>query len=344
MVTTGTNDDSFRLVPHFPLAVLRTILEQQERTTIQETALFDELVSHGVPPLVNPKFFAYILGISPKLIYAMAHVPTRYYRTFAIPKRTGGTRTISSPRVFLKTVQKWLLINVLYRRSLPNYVTGFIPQKSILDNATFHVGKEQLVRMDIEDFFPSIGLGEVEHIFRSFGYKPDVVNLLSRLCLLNGQLPQGAPTSPYLANLVFLPCDEKIQGLATARDITYSRYADDLTFSRGVAFDSDFILNVEKFIGAAGFRINRAKFMRVGKGQRHTTTGFVVNEKVHPSRTFRRRLRAKFHQAADDPNAFQKDYHRMQGWAAYVNMYDKELGQTYLAIAQKIPRPSSRER
>ncbi len=344
MVTTGTNDDSFKLVPHFPIAVLRKTLEQKERTTPQEIELFDEFVTRGVPPLVNPKLFAYILGISPKLIYAMVHVPARYYRTFAIPKRTGGTRTISSPRVFLKVVQKWLLINVLYRRSLPNYVTGFTPQKSILDNATLHVRKQYLVRIDIENFFPSIGLGEVERVFQSFGYKADVVNILSRLTLLNGELPQGAPTSPYLANLVFLPSDEILQALASERNITYSRYADDLTFSSDVPFDGNFLLNIEKVIEGAGFSINRAKFMKVGKGQRHITTGFVVNEKVHPSRTFRRRLRAKFHQADENPKAFQKDYYRMQGWAAYVNMYDKELGQSYLATAQKIPRPSSRKK
>ena len=343
MVTTGTNDDSFKLVPHFPIPVLRTILEQQERTTKDDTALFDYLVSSGVPPLVNPKFFAYILGISPKLIYAMAHVSRRYYRTFAIPKRTGGTRTISSPRVFLKTVQRWLLINVLYRRTLPEYVTGFTPRKSILNNAIFHVGKDHLVRIDIENFFPSIGLGEVEGVFRSFGYRPDVVNLLSRLSLLDGELPQGAPTSPYLANLVFLPSDEKIYDLATQQNITYSRYADDLTFSSTSPFDDNFLLRVENIITQAGLSINRAKFMKVGKGQRHTTTGFVVNEKVHPSRVFRRRLRAKFDQADKDPKAFQKDYYRMQGWAAYVNMYDKPLGQTYLAIAKKIPPPSPRK-
>jgi RNA-directed DNA polymerase len=343
MVTTGTNDDSLKLVPHFPIAVLRIILEQQEHTTTQDIAFFDELIGRGIPPLVNPKFFAYILGVSPKLIYAMVHVPSRYYRTFAIPKRTGGTRTISSPRVFLKAIQKWLMINVLYKRSLPGHVTGFTPHKSILDNATFHVGKQHLVRIDIEDFFPSIGLGEVETIFRSFGYKQEVVNLLSRLTLLNGELPQGAPTSPYLANLVFLPSDETIEALATERNITYSRYADDLTFSSDEPFDGDFLLRIENVIGGAGFRINREKFLKVGKGQRHITTGFVVNEKVHPSRTFRRRLRAKFHEAADDPQAFQKDYHRMQGWAAYVNMYDKELGQSYLAIARKIPQPSSRK-
>jgi len=343
MITTGTNDDSVKLVPHFPIAALRAIFEQQKHTSNQDIALFDELVSRGVPPLVNPKFFAYILGVSPKLIYAMAHVPPRYYRTFAIPKRTGGTRTIAAPRVFLKTVQKWLLINVLYKRSLPDYVTGFTPRKSILENAAFHVGKQHLVRIDIEDFFPSIGQGEVEPVFQSFGYKPNVVNLLSRLALLDGELPQGAPTSPYLANLVFLPSDEAIQILATERNITYSRYADDLTFSSEAPFDSDFLLRIEKVIEGAGFSINRAKFLKVGKGQRHITTGFVVNEKVHPSRTFRRRLRAKFHQAADDPQAFRRDYHRMQGWAAYVNMYDKELGQRYLAIAKKIPRPSSRK-
>jgi len=344
MVTTGTNDESLKLVPHFPIAVLRTILEQQKHTTNQDIELFNELVSRGVPPLVNPKFFAYILGVSPKLIYAMAHVPSRYYRTFAIPKRTGGTRTIAAPRVFLKTVQKWLLINVLYKRSLPDYVTGFTPQKGILENAAFHVGKQHLVRIDIEDFFPSIGPAQVETIFRSFGYKPDVVNLLSRLTLLNGELPQGGPTSPYLANLVFFPSDETIQTLATERNITYSRYADDLTLSSDKPFDGDFLLRIEKVIEGARFSINRAKFLKVGKGQRHITTGFVVNEKAHPSRTFRRRLRAKFHQAADDPLVFQKDYHRMQGWAAYVNMYDKELGQSYLAIAQKIPRPPSRKK
>src|ERR1700758_2420222 len=99
MVTTGINDEGVELVPHFPLALLRKILERQNHGATPDTKLFDDLVRHGVPPVVNPKFFAYMLGVSPKLLYAMAHVPDRYYRKFTIPKRTGGARTISSPRV-----------------------------------------------------------------------------------------------------------------------------------------------------------------------------------------------------------------------------------------------------
>ena len=111
---------------------------------------------------------------------------------------------------------------------------------------------------------------------------------------------------------------------------TYSRYADDLTFSSDEPFTADFLGSIEKTIMDAGFRINRNKFLKVGKGQRHITTGFVVNEKVHPLRTFRKRLRAKFYEAEKDPKVFQKDHFRMQGWAAYVNMYDTELGKKYL--------------
>jgi RNA-directed DNA polymerase len=341
MVTTGINDDGIRLVPHFPLALLRKLLERQDPVGLPDTERFDSLVRRGIPPIVNPKLFAYMLGVSPKLLYAMAHVPDRYYRRFAIPKRTGGARTISSPRVFLKTVQKWILINILYRRSMPEYVTGFVRGKGILQNAKFHLAKTHLARVDIADFFPSIGPPKVRGVLESFGYNSDVVNLLTRLTTLNAELPQGAPTSPYLANLVFLPCDEAIQKMARERNVVYSRYADDLIFSSDVAFSGDFLRGIEGLIANAGFRINQAKSLKVGKGQRHIVTGFVVNQKVHPPRALRRCLRAKFHQAERDPKAFKKDYHRMQGWAAYVNMYDEKLGQTYLAIAEKIPKPSA---
>jgi RNA-directed DNA polymerase len=338
MVTTGIGDERLKLVPHFPIAVLREILGRTDRATHEEIELFDEFVTRGLPPLVNPKILAYILGISPKLIYAMAHLPNKYYRNFSIPKRSGGKRTISSPRVFLKVVQKWILINILYKRPVQDFVTGFVPGKGTLDNAAFHVGKDHVVRMDIEDFFPSVRYASVKQVFQAFGFKPDVVSVLSRLTVLDGKLPQGAPTSPCLANLVFSTADEAIQNLALGKNVTYSRYADDLTFSSNAPFDAEFLASVEKVVEDSGFKMNRAKFVRVGRGQRHATTGFVVNEKLHPSRGFRKRLRAKFHRASQDPASFQKERHRMQGWAAYVNMYDKILGREYLLIAQKIPR------
>jgi retron-type reverse transcriptase len=298
--------------------------------------LLDSLLERDVPPLIATEVLSLILGVSHKLLWAMASVPERYYRRFQIPKRNGGSREIATPRVFLKVVQRWILVNILYRRLLPLVVTGFAPGRGLLANASFHVGRRYLAKIDIQDFFPSIGFRQVESVYRGFGFPHKVILLLTGLSLLDGRLPQGAPTSPQLANLVFLPCDGQIVALAQHHGVGYSRYADDLTFSSDDPISPDFIAHVIKLIEDHSFTINRRKLRSSGPGQRLMTTGMVVNVTAHPMRRLRRQLRARFHQAEISPAQFIEQAHQLLGWAAYVNMYDTDLGSKYLSTAKSV--------
>jgi len=346
--TTGSEQPGFELVPPYPLATLVEAVLSEFATTEDERSRVEELLSRKLPPLLNGDVLALALGVTPKLIYAMAHVPDRYYRTFELPKKSGGTRKIATPKVFLKVVQRWILYNILYKRELPEYVTGFVEQRGILVNARRHVGKRYLVRFDIQNFFPSIRLNRVRGVYADFGFPPDVAHLLARLSCLRGVLPQGAPTSPYVANLAFLPCDVQIATEAGVKQIAYSRYADDLTFSSDAPIRPAFLRAVEKIIREAGFRFNAEKSFRAGPGQRLFTVGMVVNEKAQPLRTLRRKLRARFHQASLHPISFSETANELLGWAAYVNMYDPPLGAEYLNIARRVlfltPRSSQPRR
>jgi RNA-directed DNA polymerase len=335
MVTTGT-DVAPALTPPFPIDEL----VQSQRKAIfrkksEETA-YRDLLAAGLPPIANVRIFSLIIGVSPKLLYAMAHAPANYYREFTIPKRKGGVRQIATPRVFLKTVQKWILLNILYRESLPAYITGFVRKRGTLSNGRLHQGHSYLSKMDLQDFFPSIGYTKVFGVYKQFGFPEDVAKLLSGLSVLKGRLPQGAPTSPYLANLVFLPSDLKIEARAQSLGITYSRYADDLTFSSDKYIRPEFLNHVWTIVKRAGFTVNRKKTTQSGPGQRLMTTGLIVNKKAHPLRRLRRQLRAMFHQAANHPGRYKKSAHTLMGYAAYVHVYDTSLGDKYLKIARTI--------
>lgn len=332
--TTGKKEPP--AIPPAPYLELLVSFVSQIHLFESEIQQYRSLCARGLPPLVRTLILATLLGTSPKLLSAMALFPDRYYRSYVIFKRTGGTRQIDAPRVFLKTVQRWILFNILYMRPLPPYVTGFVPGRSLLDNGAAHLGSKYMIKMDLSDFFPSVNTEHVKGVYASFGYPERVANFLSRLTTLNNCLPQGAPTSPYLANLVFLHCDKKIHRICTRFGVRYSRYADDLTFSSDTPMKAVFLKNVQNTIKQSGFRINREKFRRWRPGQRLITTGMVVHEKVQPTRQLRRRLRAMFHQAKLRRRRSIADLSKLQGWAAFVNMYNRALGRKYLSIVNSL--------
>ena len=342
--TTGTS--KAMSIPLLPYVELLGSLKSDLELSAAEMESSGHLLASGLPPLVRSEIVAFLLGISHKLLFAIAVHPEPYYRTFDIPKRSGGKRRIDAPRVFLKTIQRWILRNVLYKRELPLFVTGFVPGRSLLTNAQVHVKQKYLIKLDIKDFFPSINRRQVEAVFKSFGYPEKVNRLLAFLCTFRNSLPQGAPTSPYLANLVFLDCDLALEKLATKVNVKYTRYADDLTFSSNQPIDPHILQDFSAIIAASGFQVNTAKSRNWRPGQRLITTGMVINEKVQPPRELRRRLRAMFHQAEVAPHMFRRQRAKLAGWAAFVNMYDSEIGGSYLGIARnvkKIPANRSKE-
>jgi retron-type reverse transcriptase len=269
-----------------------------------DLATAERLVAKNIIPLKTGTELAVYLGISRKLIGAIALRPHKYYRAFEITKANGKKRTIHAPRVFLKTIQRYILDCVLTPLDLHEAACGFRRGFSCATGAKRHVERPFLWNIDLQDFFPSIVKERVAHAFSSIGYPVGAASVLASLCCLDGKLPQGAPTSPALANYIFFQVDVRIGEAARIANVVYTRYADDLSFSALEPINEDFQQNVSRIIRDAGFRINRGKSRLMGPKCCRQVTGLTVNEKVCIPRTKRRQLRAWFHNVDKNPAAF----------------------------------------
>ena len=227
----------------------------------------------------------------------------KLYKSFSIRKKTGGNRLILAPEKNLRLMQRCLnrLLQAAYHA--PVCATGFIPHRSIADNACFHVGKKYVFNTDLEDFFTSISYDHVYNslLIRPFEFSPTIARTIAGLCCTEatvaGQsrviLPQGAPTSPIMANIVCLPLDRKCSGLAKRFGALYSRYADDITFSsnKNMFFSgSEFMMEFQRIIGSQQFSINHIKDRVQNYAGRQMVTGLVVNSKVNVSKQYLRDL------------------------------------------------------
>ena len=156
------------------------------------------------------------------------------YKTFDIPKKSGGTRQISTPITALKIIQRKLnqVLQAVYQTK-PS-VHGFVSSKNVVTNAQNHVKKRYVLNIDLKDFFPSVNFGRVRGMFMAtpYGLHPDVATVLAQICCYNNHLPQGAPTSPIITNMICAKMDGQLQRLAKECKATYTRYADDITFWR----------------------------------------------------------------------------------------------------------------
>ncbi len=309
------------------------ILPKQTAAEMEAEAL--RLWEAGLPPIASRRTLSLLLGISPRLIPRMIAAPTLYWREFPIRKRSGGIRWIKTPRTFLKTVQLYILQNILSVKSVSDFSYGFTRGRGAAACAAIHVRKDWTLHLDIEDFFPSIKFPEVLRLFQSFGFTDEVAQTLASLCTLQGSLPQGAPTSPRIADLIFRGADIDLGAVAADYQLTYTRYADDLVFSGTVRPSPKLQVDVVKILDNYGFKLNHQKTTRSGPSERHRVLGFVINEKVHPDRKTRRLLRSKFHNLQKGQLEEGESLATIQGWASYVNAYDQRLGSRYLRITKE---------
>ena len=245
------------------------------------------------------------------------------YQAFEVPKRSGGTRTIHAPDPALKAIQRQIYRRVLKRLPVHAAVTGFRPGYSIASNAACHVGQAVVVRMDIRDFFGSTTARRVERYFRHVGWNRAAA-LLTRLCIHEGALPQGAPTSPVLANAVNFQMDARLAGLARKHGAIYTRYADDLTFSFAEDKRDDvgqtIYFTKEIVQDCGGYKLHQKKKLRIRRRhQQQCVTGLVVNERMLLPRKTRRWLRAVDHRIGHGGAATLTPQQR-QGWAALEHM------------------------
>ncbi|MBO4471329.1 MAG: retron Ec67 family RNA-directed DNA polymerase/endonuclease [Clostridia bacterium] len=234
-----------------------------------------------------------------------------FYKTFDIPKKNGGVRQINAPTDILKIIQERLASAIYsYMKNLRtekninvNIAHAFEKKKSIITNAQIHKNKYIVLTFDLEHFFDSFHFGRVAGFFeknRDFHLPHNMAIILAQLTCYNGHLPQGAPTSPIITNLIFQICDMRILKLAKKYKLDYTRYADDLTFSTNnhsfIDEKESFQRELEREIGKAGFSINQTKTRMSLRNSRQEVTGLVVNKKINVNAGFYRKTRAMAHQ------------------------------------------------
>ena len=251
----------------------------------------ETLISNGVPVIFEQEHLAQQLGIDYSTLRSMVFAPSKFYRSFAIPKRSGGKRTIQAPYASLLSCQRWIYRNILVRTPVHRNAFGFKPGKSIISNARPHLGANNLLKMDLENFFPSIPMSWVIQYFHQIGYSHKVSFFLASLCCLDNALPQGAPTSPYLSNILLVPLDQRLWRLSRRFQLKYTRYADDMTFS-GKHISSQFIEIVANIISDFGLAVNTNKtHLNKAKGKKIVTGISVGGTCLSVPREFKRELR-----------------------------------------------------
>ena len=226
--------------------------------------------------------------------------PQRYVQ-FQIPKKKKGEfRTITSPNAGLKSIQRCLNALLLEQFEAHPAANGFVPGKSIVDNARVHLGQKYVYNIDLKDFFPSVTIGRVFACLQlpPFSFDKHTASLIADLCCHDGVLPQGAPTSPTLTNIVSSRLDWRLSKLARRFDLRYSRYADDITFSgMSNTFHEDgaFVKDLRHFVEKEGFRINEAKTRTNSYYQRQEVTGLTINEKPNVTQKYVKQIRTMLH-------------------------------------------------
>ena len=265
------------------------------------------------------------------------------YHEFRIAKRSGGQRRILAPAPELKSLQRRLHRRLLARLPVHPAAVGFRRGESIVTHARRHQGQAAVLRLDLRDFFPSTSTKRIEKYFRAIGWNRQAAALLVKLCTAEGGLPQGAPTSPVLSNLVNYRFDARIAAAAKLMNAVYSRYADDITLSfsdqeAGAGHNAAALCSfVRRLAAEEGYRLHRKKSSIRRRHQRQVVVGLVVNQKVQLPRETRRWLRAVEHRAREQsrsaafPNRPSKEPtltdSQLDGWRALQAMIERQSEQ-----------------
>ncbi len=351
----------------------------------------NRLLENKLPLLTKHSQLAAALNLSvPQLkglCYQTEVATNLAYTHFTIHKRNGSARQIWAPIPRLKFVQRWILHEILNNLTIHGAAHGFVRGKSIVTNAAVHNNSDILIKLDIQNFFPTINWRRVKGVFRHAGYHEHIATLLALLCSesprqlvqQNGKtyyvalgdraLPQGAPTSPALSNIVCINLDRRLTGLADKLGLRYSRYADDLTFSLPTNKTSkakktskqaksnkdsankehnqligQLLGSVHKILREEGFALNGDKTSIIRTGNQQSVTGMVVNGEHAPRvpRQIKRRLRAAIHNLEKGGTLrADESYSTLSGYASWIASAEPELGYEYLERIERLRRFST---
>lgn len=287
---------------------------------------------------------ARFLGVSVKELNYITYKANieSFYKKFYLPKKDGTKREIYASQGRLKDVQKRLeeaLVEyneqiLAKKRTKTNTSHGFIKGKSIITNASIHRNKRFVINLDLQDFFPTLHFGRIVGYFeknRDYCFPHAVAVYIARIVCIEGKLPQGAPTSPIISNLICQILDYRILSIAKRFKLDYSRYADDLTFSTN---RKDFLRDYDSFINEiteeiekAGFVVNQNKTRIEFRDSRQTVTGLVVNKKISVRREFIKETRAMTHslltKGSYTKDGIDVDLPHLEGRLSFIEQIEK---------------------
>jgi len=317
-------------------------------------------------------WFADLKGLGANAGAAQSKAKLAHYHYRILTKKSGGLRMIEAPKAHLKLIQKQILTEILDRVPVHEGAHGFVRGRSIQSFAAPHVGRRVVLRMDLEDFFPSISGRRVQAFFRTAGYPEPVADLLGGLCTnavprwawagvqagcdtatifearklyARPHLPQGAPTSPALANVCAYRVDCRLSALAASAGATYTRYADDLAFSGDGEFDRSverFASRVAAILREEGFEVQHRKTRVMRQGVRQYLAGLVVNARVNTVRADYELLKATLHNcvrygpAGQNREGDMSFREHLEGRVAFVAAVHPQRGERLRAMLRKI--------
>ena len=240
------------------------------------------------------------IGVNSSYLENILENRDKLYKAYYIPKGAIGSadlRRIEAPNVNLKSIQRWILRNILEKVPISDLAHGFVKGRGIKTNARYHLDRQFILAIDIKDFFPSVTQDKVHDVFLRVTGENNIAFVYTGLCTFQGRLPQGGVTSPLLSNIVFYDIDEKIEDVCNRGNIAYSRYADDMTFSSN-DFQAlkEIYKSVQGIIESAGYNLNEDKTRYyTGKG-RMLVTGIRLNSgRMKTGRYRKRTIRALIH-------------------------------------------------
>jgi RNA-directed DNA polymerase len=276
------------------------------------------------------------------------------YTKFNVKKKSGGERIINAPKAELKDIQSRLStllldctdgLNILNNRKA-SLSHGFVRERSIITNAAMHRNQKNVLNLDLENFFDSFNFGRVRGFFiknRDFSLNEDIATVIAKIACLDNKLPQGSPCSPVISNLITHSLDIRLTYLAKKNSCTYSRYADDLTFSTrkkifpsilAKEIDGSFHISkkLKSEINRAGFQINTDKTRVQFKDSRQDVTGLIVNKKINTKSEYWRTARAmcdslfktgKFNIKTSENDVIDGNINKLGGMLSFIDSIDK---------------------
>ncbi len=289
-----------------------SVVKQEHSTSVFQTDVHDRLLCHLRTTAAGVFFMLYInsqkelvdllhkewpeeigKNIFSAFVYRIANNTQNFYRRNYLHQKNGKIRAVDVPSQGLKIIQHIILEQILEKIPVHKCAKAYKKGCSLRDNAKIHCGKKCIVKLDIKKFFEHIDEKSVYLIFRRLSLPADVCMLLAKLCCFKGRLPTGAPTSPYLSNLFMKKFDREMSIFCENKNISYTRYSDDITFSFD-SFDKTRLIRVARnFLGlyANGLPLNHKKIFVVTDNKQQKVTGLIVNEKPSVDKEKRRNIR-----------------------------------------------------